>query len=419
MQDSYEIPLYPRLVPKHQWTTSRISDTDLLELEEASEMASKHACTKITVKDILRAAGRGEISLCAIVGRMVKLKKIDGGIYCNGGTPLENKIPEGAIPILPVSACAQLANVGRASWRTFDGYKTLDGQLVRYAIASLTDDEPDLLTSTSDCRISGYNIRSLADQYMPTGKLYESAKACDYAEIIRNGRPIEWRYWAGQTQITPEQGAKLVHCIDPIEWEGQDFAQGPLPNDLRIRIAKLENVLKHQTKPLNLQGLVKILGSQFAPYNLEMAANFCHSLGRIEVTNESMAGNSNRIAKPIEPCKVDSNSHEEHLSKDDGSRVHRLKNRSHELDHIMDLVTASSIGSERPSAEAAWAMYVSIAKKEDRPAPLLGYADGEGVKYTSFTGQEGVKFDSKQAFKARFNRRAKPGSVTPDYAKLR
>ncbi|WP_374361767.1 hypothetical protein [Pseudoduganella danionis] len=379
MPDSYEIPLYPRLVPKHPWTTSRISDTDLLELEEASEMATKHACTTITVKDILRAAGRGEISLCAIVGRMAKLKKFDGGIYCNGGTPLENKIPEGSIPILPVSACVQLANVGRASWRTFDGYKTLDGQLVRYSIASLTDDEPDLLTSTSECRISGYNIHALADQYIPTGKLYESADACDYAEIVRNGRPIEWRYWAGQPQITPEQGAKLVHCIDPIEWKGEAFALGTVPTDLRIKIAKLENLLKQQTKPLDLQGLVRILGSPYAPYNMEMAANFCHSLGRTEIANELMASDENRIAQPIEPREIDSNSPEEHRSKDDGSKVHRLKTRSHELDHIMDLVTAPSIGSERPSAEAAWAIYVSIAKKDNRPAPLLGYPCSTGT----------------------------------------
>ena len=76
----------------------------------------------VTIGDFLRAAGRGEITLRAIVHTAAKVQKHDGGIYCNGGQENENRVPAGAIATLPLTACQHLANAGRASWRTFDGF---------------------------------------------------------------------------------------------------------------------------------------------------------------------------------------------------------------------------------------------------------------------------------------------------------
>jgi hypothetical protein len=103
----------------------------------------------------------------AIVHREAKLKKHDGGIYCNQGEPTENTVPNGSIPNLPLSACRQLAAAGRASWRTFDGFEHINGQLMRFTEATLIDSEPDFETTPDDCRVTGYDVRALADAFLP------------------------------------------------------------------------------------------------------------------------------------------------------------------------------------------------------------------------------------------------------------
>lgn len=164
---SYQFPMYARLKPHtQQFKGGRIDDTDKLPLDEAAVFASKHAGTEITPADFLRAAARGEITLRAIVHREAKLQKHDGGIYCNQGEQTENTVPKGCIPNLPLSACQQLATAGRASWRTFDGFEQIDGELMRFTIATLLDSEPDFETVLSDCRVIGFDVHALADEYI-------------------------------------------------------------------------------------------------------------------------------------------------------------------------------------------------------------------------------------------------------------
>lgn len=162
----YHFPMYTRLQPRTKWTGQKITNTKRLILDKAAKLAAKHACAEITAHDFLLAAARGEICLRAIVHREARLRKYDGGIYCNEGTPTEDMIPEGAILTLPVSACRQLANISRASWRTIDGYEEINGVMMRFEIASLLDEEPDFETTLSDCCVSGYDVHALADAYI-------------------------------------------------------------------------------------------------------------------------------------------------------------------------------------------------------------------------------------------------------------
>lgn len=83
---------------------------------------------------------------------------------------------------------------------------------------------------------------------------------------------------------------------------------------------------------------------------------------------------------------------------------HRIKNRTHELDTIVELAIAAS--TKKTDWKAVWAAYVVIAQRDDRPPPLLGYIDGEGVKYTSYGKEDGIEFDTRRKFAARFKRRA-------------
>ena len=102
-------------------------------------------------------------------------------------------------------------------------------------------------------------------------KLYARMDLSDFAEQERNGSPINWRYWFGMSHITPEQGAKLTYCIDPLTWDKDNFAQGQIEGDLREKIARLRNALEGQDRTLS--EITAFLGYPFAPYNMEMAAS--------------------------------------------------------------------------------------------------------------------------------------------------
>ena len=160
-------PMFDRLEQRTPFTGGRITDVDLLTLAEAASMASAHAGQPVTIGDFLRAAGRGEILLRAIVHRSAKTETCRAADPpLNGGRP----VPAGAIPTLPLSACQHLANVGRAAWRTFDGFEKsnfspIHGPLCRYTSDQLTADEPDFETVPDDCRVTGYDTHALADAF--------------------------------------------------------------------------------------------------------------------------------------------------------------------------------------------------------------------------------------------------------------
>lgn len=191
---SYQYPKFERLQPRSEWRGGRLADTDLLTLEEAAGFASKHAGEEITARDFLRAAGRGEITLRAIVHHAAKVRKHDGGVLFNKDEPNENIVPAGSIPTLPLSACQHLANVGRASWRTFDSFEERNGILMRYTKGMLTDDEPDFETVPDDCRVGGYDVHALADEYIaPEAKQAEPQAAPMVAENAEQRQARRWQ----------------------------------------------------------------------------------------------------------------------------------------------------------------------------------------------------------------------------------
>lgn len=188
---SYQYPRFERLQPRSEWRGGRLADTDLLTLEEAAGFASKHAGEEITARDFLRAAGRGEITLRAIVHRAARVRKHDGGVLFNKGEPNENIVPAGAIPTLPLSACQHLANAGRASWRTFDGFDERNGILMRYTKGMLADDEPDFETVPADCRVVGYDVHALADEYTAPESTQAEPQAAPVVADSASNAPLD------------------------------------------------------------------------------------------------------------------------------------------------------------------------------------------------------------------------------------
>ncbi len=169
----YRLPLFARLEPKTPFTGGRITDTEVLSLADAALMASRHAGAVVTESDFLRAAARGEILLRAIVKCSAKTEPCrSGDALLNDGHP----VPARSIPTLPLTACQSLSNVGAATWRTFDCFEEIDGMDCRFTRWQLAEGEPDFETTPDDCRVTGYDVRALADAFLPSSELAEQSE---------------------------------------------------------------------------------------------------------------------------------------------------------------------------------------------------------------------------------------------------
>lgn len=161
---------YGRLSPKRPFTGGRITEKDVLSLREAAEMASRHAGTEVTEGDFIRAAARAEITLKVLSPRAVVMLPL-----LPRGKNLP--IPSGGLVNLPWSAAQGLAATGTARWRTIDGVRTanelgppmslmFEGQIGFFDEWALAPDEPDLVATREDCRVSAVYVMALADAFL-------------------------------------------------------------------------------------------------------------------------------------------------------------------------------------------------------------------------------------------------------------
>jgi hypothetical protein len=85
---------------------------------------------------------------------------------------------------------------------------------------------------------------------------------CDCAELALNGYQINWDYWRGRKQITPQQAAELAHCFEP--------DKGKVTKELSICIQRLAESLAEHSPTWTLSALVRHLGED-APFNMKQA----------------------------------------------------------------------------------------------------------------------------------------------------
>lgn len=83
--------------------------------------------------------------------------------------------------------------------------------------------------------------------------------------------------------------------------------------------------------------------------------------------------------------------------------AHRVRNRSDPLNAVINKAKAAAADEE--DFLSVWAALVNLAKSANRPAPLLGYEDLEGVKY-EILEQEQPAYFTKDALRKRMNRKA-------------
>ena len=84
------------------------------------------------------------------------------------------------------------------------------------------------------------------------------------------------------------------------------------------------------------------------------------------------------------------------------SKTHQTKRRTEPLAAV--LAEAKRQALNPADWQSVWAALVNLAEPASRPPPLLGYAEGEGVKYRSDDAALPVGFLTREAFRKRFGR---------------
>ena len=79
--------------------------------------------------------------------------------------------------------------------------------------------------------------------------------------------------------------------------------------------------------------------------------------------------------------------------------IHRIQTKDNLMKPVIELAKQTAIDSASPSS--VWAELVKLAEDDKRPAPLLGFVDGEGVKYQ---GQDGPTFFTSKNLRDRMRR---------------
>lgn len=84
-------------------------------------------------------------------------------------------------------------------------------------------------------------------------------------------------------------------------------------------------------------------------------------------------------------------------------QVNRLKKRANALSGVQRLAAKNSTDPE--CHKAVWAEMVRLAESDAPPPPIIGFVEGEGIKYQDADLQASIKFLTSEAFRKRWERR--------------
>jgi hypothetical protein len=85
---------------------------------------------------------------------------------------------------------------------------------------------------------------------------------------------------------------------------------------------------------------------------------------------------------------------------------HRTTRRTDPLEAVLELARSRALSASKWTA--VWNALVVLAQSSDRPAPLLGYTEGEGVKWQADDEAEPVRYLTRENFRDRWRRSKRP-----------
>ncbi len=81
---------------------------------------------------------------------------------------------------------------------------------------------------------------------------------------------------------------------------------------------------------------------------------------------------------------------------------HVLQRRGDALAAVLTMAEKQALDAD--SWQSVWASLVALAQSAKRPPPLLGYSEGEGVKYQTDDAERPVGWLTREAYRGRFRR---------------
>lgn len=84
-------------------------------------------------------------------------------------------------------------------------------------------------------------------------------------------------------------------------------------------------------------------------------------------------------------------------------KTHKTKRRADSLAAVLAEAERNALDST--DWQSAWAALVKLAEPASRPAPLLGYVEGEGVQFRTDDAEQPVGYLKREAFRKRFERK--------------
>lgn len=219
-----------------------------------------------------------------------------------------------------------------------------------------------------------------------------------FDETTANGKSINWRYWMSMKTLTAAQSSRLMVGLDPDIFTNLNH-NGP------ARI----NTSKRRGRARDIERLALNLGMTEAPASewLAWAKSHGFSLHKLFVVEvEGKGADDEPITAPaVEPESAHSAAPNEakpasNESSEQSVTTHKIETRTNALTAVISTAIKKSLCPN--DAHSIWAAFVAMADNQNRPYPLLGYVETEGVKYQN---ESGVAFITKENLLRRVRRK--------------
>ena len=233
--------------------------------------------------------------------------------------------------------------------------------------------------------------------------------------MTKPSRGPDWRHWLAFPAVKLWEACALSLNVDPYDLQRRDFSVSPqMAKELALSpgankgIPPFEGFPSPEARdefPKRLRLLVSCIGQAGLLFLSEHHEKVEWSVGpqefarwAIDVAHWKLPAGLFRLAG--ETVRTEASAQKGAVSQRAVPPSKSKDTRSTAIDAVIE--DARHAARNRDDPQQCWAQLVSIADSKNRPAPLLGYADSDGVKYQ---GEHGVKFLNKFAFYKRLSRK--------------
>lgn len=249
----------------------------------------------------------------------------------------------------------------------------------------------------------------------------EQAKASLQAQIAEKGRffsrheaKADFEYWVNAAPWAADEAVALLLGKNPdvVTWKHIQ----PLTkiSEFALRFERLRNLAMrskamargtHAKSPEQVIAWAKSIGHAIPEDLIAALETRARRVQALEVSAAISAGDVGPpvapvappplVAPPVVPApKVEQSA----------TQAHKLKRRADSLTAV--LAEAEQKALDSTQWQSVWAALVNMAESASRPAPLMGYVEGEGVQFRIDDAEEPVRYLSREAFRSRFRRSA-------------